>query len=66
MTNLQKYNQTTISICVCIEFTIAIPKKDKDMTIILIIVQMIHALEGICICKEVTKAKTKVKNTIVI
>ena len=64
MTNLQKYNQATISICVWIEFTIAITKKDKDMTIILLIVQMMHALEGMC--KEVTKAETKVKNTVVI
>ena len=55
MTNLQKYNQATISICVCIEFTIAITKKDKDMTIIL----LIHALEGMC--KEVTKAETKLR-----
>ena len=64
MKNLQKYNQTIFSVCVCNEFTIAITKKDKDMTIILLIVQMMHALEGMC--KEVTKAETKVKNTVVI
>lgn len=63
MTNLQKSNQTIISICVCNEFTIAITKNDKAVITFLPIVLMIDAFEGMC--KEVTEAKTKLKNTLV-